>query len=70
MPAIGTIAQRYPAGDPENGPAYLQRWNGQEWECAAHKFHCYREEDIDDMGNPNGIMYTIEACIFCGWMKD
>lgn len=38
MPQVVTIKMRYPGGDPENGPAFPQRWNGDQWECAEHKF--------------------------------
>jgi hypothetical protein len=34
---IGAVKMRYPDGDPENGPAYMQRWDGNEWSCAWHK---------------------------------
>jgi nitrite reductase/ring-hydroxylating ferredoxin subunit len=33
----GAVKMRYPSGDPENGPAYMQRWDGKEWSCAWHK---------------------------------
>lgn len=30
----GQVTMRYPAGDPENGPAYRQRYlGGDKWEC-------------------------------------
>jgi hypothetical protein len=28
----------YPGNDPENGPAYLQRWTGVLWICAEHRW--------------------------------
>ena len=33
----GAVKMRYPSGDPENGPAYMQRWDGENWSCAWHK---------------------------------
>jgi ribosomal protein S27E len=33
----GAVKMRYPGNDPENGPAYLQRWDGENWDCAWHK---------------------------------
>lgn len=35
---IGMVVKRYPGGDPENGPAYAQRYLGDDkWECAPCK---------------------------------
>jgi hypothetical protein len=33
----GAVKMRYPGGDPENGPAYMQQWTGTEWQCLHHK---------------------------------
>lgn len=33
----GAIKLRYPGGDPENGPAYMQQWTGEVWQCLVHK---------------------------------
>lgn len=38
MPEIGTVRMRYPGNDPENGPAFPHRWDGQRWVCAEHKW--------------------------------
>lgn len=35
---IGWQGLRYPGGDPENGPAYLQRWTGEQFICVEHKW--------------------------------
>lgn len=35
---VGWTGLRYPGGDPENGPAYRQRWTGSEWVCAGHEW--------------------------------
>lgn len=34
---IGAKKMRYPGGDPENGPAYMQWCDGKSWQCYAHK---------------------------------
>lgn len=57
----GTVRMRYPGGDPENGPAYKQRWTGEQWECAEHKWVCY---PIDEKG-----IELIEECEKCGTPK-
>lgn len=36
---------RYPGGDPENGPAYRQRWSGTRWECVEHKPICDQPDE-------------------------
>lgn len=37
-PRVGDVAMRYPGGDPEDGPAYPQRFTASGWECMEHKF--------------------------------
>jgi hypothetical protein len=32
----GAVKMRYPNGDPENGPAYMQQWTGEKWICHVH----------------------------------
>lgn len=53
MPTVGQVKTRYPGNDPENGPAFPQRWNGKTWECAFHKW----VDDPDSGG---------EQCRRCG----
>lgn len=69
MAAIGETKMSYPGNDPENGPAHLQRWTGERWECAAHSFRTYTEQDIDDEGKPTGEEYTVVACRHCGELQ-
>ena len=65
--AEGTTRMRYPGNDPENGPAYLQRFTGGQWTCAGHRFHKYECDDIDDeTGMPNGKTYEAVSCRYCG----
>ena len=66
MPEKDEIRMRYPAGDPENGPAYPQRWTGSEWVCAGHSWKDYEEDDIDEDWVPTGKSITVTACRFCG----
>lgn len=61
MHKIGEIAMRYPGGDPENGPAYRQRWTGARWVCAGHQFILCEEMDPE-----TGDEFTYTACKFCG----
>lgn len=61
MPKIGDVVMRYPGGDPENGPAYRQRWNGKQWECAKHDFILCEEVDEE-----TGVDYSYTACKHCG----
>lgn len=61
MPTIGTIVRRYPGGDPENGPSYLQRWTGSGWECAGHDYQSHVEPDPEDMK-----AYLVTQCRYCG----
>jgi hypothetical protein len=64
MPAIGTIKMRYPGNDPENGPAYPQKWDGQQWGCVKHRF-VVTSFDADDEGPAE----SWEACATCGHVK-
>jgi hypothetical protein len=50
----GTKRMRYPGNDPENGPAYLQEWNGAEWICAEHRWS-YDEADHMDWCSKCGV---------------
>jgi hypothetical protein len=52
---------RYPGNDPENGPAYLQVFDGVDWHCAAHKFHDYTDYDTK-----TGEAFVFTACCHCG----
>lgn len=70
MPTIGETKMRYPGNNPEDGPAYLQRWTGLIWECDVHHFKAFEEQDIDDAtGLPTGGKYTITACVNCGTLR-
>ena len=43
----GAKRMAYPGGDPENGPAYMQQWTGQEWICYVHKPQY--DQELDDI---------------------
>lgn len=66
MAFAGQTKLRYPGGDPENGPAYLQKFNGRVWVCAAHDFREDSDDELDDEGRPTGATYTFTACRHCG----
>lgn len=63
---------RYPGGDPENGPAYLQKFDGHSgcWSCAEHDYRLYEEDEIDDDGEPTGETWPVIACRHCGDVKE
>jgi hypothetical protein len=62
MTIIGLVRMRYPGGDPENGPAYPQRWTGSQWECAKHDWReCENFEDSE-----TGEVAKFTACARCG----
>ena len=69
MPEVGETKMRYPGNDPENGPAYRQRWNGTGWECAEHRWEKFEEPIIDDDGNATGEVFEEVVCSRCGAPK-
>ena len=57
---------RYPGNDPENGPAYLQVFDGAEWHCAEHKFVTGIDHDPE-----TGEEFEVTHCVHCGdWPSD
>jgi len=52
---------RYPGGDPENGPAYLQKFVRGEWKCARHQFRDDVEYDPE-----TGDEFVSIRCRHCG----
>lgn len=58
---LGDAKMRYPGGDPENGPAYLQVFDGVNWHCASHRFEEYKDCDPE-----TGIEFTFTCCRLCG----
>jgi len=66
----GHVRMRYPGNDPENGPAYPQRWNGTAWECAGHDYKTYTEPECNELGHPTGPgVFRYVACAHCGDYK-
>lgn len=64
MSNIAPAVLRYPNNDPENGPAYYQRFDGVEWSCAGHSYTEYTCHDPE-----TGYEYNVTACCYCGEYK-
>ena len=63
---IGAKRMRYPDNDPENGPAYMQQWTGEEWVCLHHKAVWNSEDRIAECKNCGMMLMTnkeVEAVV-------
>jgi len=58
------LRMRYPGGDPENGSAYMQKFDGTKWICAGHEFRDYNDCDPE-----TGEEFVVTSCRFCGEYK-
>jgi len=55
----GAVKMRYPGGDPENGPAYMQQWTGEVWQCLVHR--PVRDQADEDLYCKNCGVYLCDS---------